>query len=59
MVAVQMRDEDGANLREANVRTAQQHLCAFAAIDEKQFSTQLHNLRRRVMLQRRQRASAA
>ena len=45
MVAVQMRDKDGPEPGEADVRTAQLHLCALATVDHKKFPPHLYHLR--------------
>ena len=44
MVAVQMGDEDGANLGKAQVGTAQLYLCSLAAVDEEQLAAHFHYL---------------
>ena len=54
MVAMQMGDEDGADLRETQSRTAQLYLRALTTVHKKQLATHLYDLRRREMLQRRQ-----
>jgi len=45
VVAVQMRDEHMANLREAHPATAQLQLGAFTAVNHEQFLTNLNDLR--------------
>ena len=50
MVAMQMSYEDSTNLREAQTRTAQLYLCAFATVEKEQLATNLYHLCRGKML---------
>ena len=44
MVAMQMGNEHGTDLRKTDVRTAQQHLCALTTIDKEELAANLDNL---------------
>ena len=49
MVAMQMGDEDMAQLRETNPTTAKLHLGTLGTVEHQHLVTHLHNLRRRIM----------
>ena len=56
---MQMSDEDGADLGEAQPRMAQLYLRSLATVDEEQLTPHLNDLRRGEMLQRGQGTATA
>ena len=55
---MQMRDEDGTDLGEAQTGATQLYLCSLTTIDKEQLATHLHHLRRREVFQRGQGTAA-
>ena len=57
MIPMEMRDEDGLDLRKTDMRAAQLNLRTLATVDHKELSPNLHDLGGGKMFQRGQRAS--
>lgn len=58
MVTMEMRDEDGLDLRKADMRAPQLDLRSLTAVDHEELSPDLYDLRGREMFQGGQRAAA-